>query len=121
MTHDEARQYFKDKGLTYDVLKPYTIDLLINIIQNEIMAMRKQDKDCILLRIKPHKYTAKQLKTNNYENLGLLVDGTYFSSREAVTFNSDGFIGFCGWASGYNNKPFIDGFIKWCDDLTNNG
>lgn len=33
--------------------------------------------------------------------------------RQAITFESDGFIGFCGWADSHNQKPFIDGFMEW--------
>ena len=47
------------------------------------------------------------------------VKGTYFADREAITFNEDGFIGFCGWADGYNLTPFIVGFKEWCDYLEN--
>lgn len=117
MDREEARQYFKDKGLTYGALSRFTVDLLINHIQDEIMTLRKEDDSCILLSIQAHKYTAKQIKTSNYNNLGLRVDGTYFRGREAITFNAGGFIGFAGWASDGNVRPFIDGFIKWCDEV----
>lgn len=116
---EKAREHFTNLGLTYEVLTPYTIDLLINYIQGEILALREENPDCFLRRMKPYKYTAKQIKTNKFDCVELLVDGTYFHNREAVTFNSDGFIGFAGWASGYVNLPFINGFVKWCDKLAN--
>lgn len=118
MNNDDARQYFKDKGLTYDVLSTYTIDLLASIIQNEIMSMRKDQDDCILLRINDCKYSKKQLKANKFDNAYLTVKGTYFDNREAISFNTDGFIGFAGWAGTKNTQPFINGFVKWCDKLT---
>jgi hypothetical protein len=120
MTNDEARHYFQDKGLTYKALTTYTIDLLISIIQNEIMKMRKEREDCILVRINNYKYSKKQLNSKQFNNVFLTVSGTYFSDREAISFNTDGFIGFAGWASTINTKPFINGFIKWCDDLADN-
>lgn len=46
----------------------------------------------------------------------LCVSGRYFSSREAVTFNPDGFIGIAGWADGTNVKPFIRGLVRWADE-----
>ena len=118
MSKDEARQYFEDKGLNYDVLTPQTIDLLIAMIQVEIIKLKEEITDCFLLRMRQHKYSAKQRKTGDYSGIELLVDGTYFSKREAITFNADGFIGFSGWGSGYANRPFIDGFIRWCDEVS---
>ena len=47
----------------------------------------------------------------------LRVDGSYFKDREAISFNGDGFIGFCGWASSRNERPFIDAFIEWTEWL----
>jgi hypothetical protein len=116
--NDEARQYFKDKGLTYDVLNTYTVDLLVNFLQGEILKMRKEQNDCILLRINNQRYTKKQRELNDFNNLEITVEGTYFKKREAISFNTGGFIGFAGWACTNNTKPFIDGFIKWCDELT---
>ena len=37
----------------------------------------------------------------------------YFDSREAVSFNSDGFIGLAGWASSKNIIPILEGFAEW--------
>jgi hypothetical protein len=121
MNNDEARQYFKDKGLTYDVLSVDTIDLLAHMLQAEILKMRKESPDCILTRINTPKYTKAQNSGNKFEWFELTVQGTYFGKREAITFNRDGFIGFAGWASTINTKPFIDGFVKWCDELAVGG
>lgn len=41
------------------------------------------------------------------------VSSNYFSGREAISFNEDGFIGFAGWASDTNIKPFIRAFYRW--------
>ncbi|RHL22642.1 hypothetical protein DW029_08315 [Collinsella sp. AF38-3AC] len=34
-----------------------------------------------------------------------------WNGREAVSFNSDGFIGFCGWADTVNSQPI---YRAWC-------
>ena len=115
MTHDEAIKCFD--GLTYASLNRYSIDLLVHIMQGEIMKLRIEIPDCALLAIDPPKYTAKQLRTGKIKEIEITVSGTYFSKREAVTFNENGWIGFCGWASGYNNEPFVNGFAKWCHAL----
>ena len=43
----------------------------------------------------------------------ITVDGSYFKNREAITFNSDGFVGFAGWACDTNAEPFVNAFIDW--------
>lgn len=37
-----------------------------------------------------------------------------WNGREAVSFNSDGFIGFCGWADSVNSQPFYRAWRAWC-------
>ena len=36
-----------------------------------------------------------------------------WNGREAISFNSDGFIGFCGWADMQNSQPFLNAFRRW--------
>jgi len=45
----------------------------------------------------------------------LTCSASYFSAREAVTFNYDGFIGIAGWASEENVKPILKALIKWAN------
>lgn len=45
----------------------------------------------------------------------MTVRSHYYDSRESISFNKCGFIGFAGWASSNNVAPHISGFIKWCD------
>lgn len=40
-------------------------------------------------------------------------DGAYFKGREAVSLNSDGFIGIAGWADDENVRPFAIAFKAW--------
>ena len=47
----------------------------------------------------------------------LYMKGAYFSERECISFNLDGFIGFAGWASNGNVQPILRAFIRWCDIL----
>lgn len=41
----------------------------------------------------------------------------YFASREAVTFNPEGFVGFAGWADDDNVVPVLKGFLEWVDAM----
>ena len=45
----------------------------------------------------------------------LMVDGSYFKRREAISFNDGGFIGFAGWADKYNVQPFLKAFDRWVE------
>lgn len=54
------------------------------------------------------------------ESAFLFCDGSYFTGREAISFNSDGFIGFCGWADDKNSMPFLVAFYRWVNDWLDN-
>ena len=41
----------------------------------------------------------------------------YFDNREAITFNTDGFIGFAGWADKTNIQPILEGFREWVAEM----
>jgi hypothetical protein len=120
MDNCQARQYFKDKGLTYDFLNIESVKLLELFLQEEIEKAMSESDDCILIKINRYRFTKKQRQSNKFSNLALTVKGTYFKDREAITFSDSGFIGFAGWASTRNTQPFIDGFIRWCDVVVNN-
>ena len=47
----------------------------------------------------------------------ITVNSDYFNGREAITFNSDGFIGFGGWSDDYNVRPFVLAFLIWVDEV----
>lgn len=63
--------------------------------------------DKVMLAIRNHGWPKRGVE--------LRVRGPYFDRREAVTFGTSGFIGFCGWASSCNERPFLDGFREWCE------
>lgn len=45
------------------------------------------------------------------------VDSHYFTKREAISFNQDGFIGLCGWADSKNEIPFYRAFERWLETV----
>ena len=57
----------------------------------------------------------KALRRHGWPSKGfeIKVNGPYFTGRQGIGFESDGWIGFCGWASGLNSVPFEDGFEEW--------
>lgn len=123
MTRDEARQYFIDKGLTYDAITLDDLHLLKWILNRNfavIMVEKTKDDLCggYWCRVNDAKYYKGKFYNNTVVNAYLTGKGTYFEAREVISFNTNGRIGFCGEADGSNMKPVIDAFIEWCDYLT---
>lgn len=113
-----ARNYFKECNLTYDDIGMNEIYKLIQILNRRI----EQADSCMLMMNEPKlkgRYRNIILKDDKIKFAELKVKGTYFNDREAITFNDDGYIGFCGWADGCNLTPFVMGFKEWCDYLKN--
>lgn len=70
------------------------------------LKMRLQPlNDLVMGAIRRHGWPARGIE--------IKVNGPYFKGREGITFSTNGFIGFCGWASGINGVPFEDGFDEW--------
>ncbi len=113
---EDARDYFKKCNLSYSDIDMNDIYELIRICNKLIF------EDNILIMMNEPKFKGKGKniildKNNKIIYAGLKVKGNYFSDREAITFNDDGFIGFCGWADDKRTKIFTDGFIEWCNTL----
>lgn len=49
------------------------------------------------------------------------MNAHYFKMRECISFNRDGFIGFCGWADDENTAPVLEGFNEWLDLMAEAG
>ena len=90
-TNDEARSYFREKGLSYDSINEGDILVLVMMCQQE-------------------------RKTNGaIVSCFLYMNSHYFTRREAISFNQNGFIGFAGWADQGNVNPLLRAFLRWCD------
>jgi hypothetical protein len=107
-----ARGYFSKKGLSYNDIKRCDIEKLHEFLDKEI-----SKGSCLeTMKINP-KIKTKCKSNKKIIHAYMYVDAHYFSKRECISFNSNGFIGFAGWASSNNVRPIIKGFIKWCDYL----
>ena len=60
-----------------------------------------------------------RFNSDGLEYCYIKVYSYYFKDREAISFNRDMFVGFCGWASDKNRTPFHNAFEKWVT-YTNN-
>jgi len=63
------------------------------------------------------KNTLQMEKRKKAKRLFFTCKSEYFTGREAVSFNSDGFIGVAGWASTQNSQPFLRALMRWADYL----
>lgn len=116
--NDSARQFFKDSELTYKDIKYSDFLLLYWAIQRAFEKHNKRQKR------KPkneRNYTMKVAKNPQYIKaktgmkkgfIKVICDN--YSTREAISFNEDGFIGFAGWADSENTRPIIRAFQYWC-------
>lgn len=104
---DLARKAFAESGLDYSDVTPQSIQSLRACINT---AMVKSG--CILGSFRCHQRgTVKSTALGKYAEIK--CKSHYFDGREAVSFNTDGFIGFAGWADDKNVTPILDGFHEW--------
>ena len=113
---DEAREYFKKCNLTYEDIDMNDLYYLISI------ANKKMFNDNILVMMNEPKVKGRGKniildKNNKIVFAELRCKGNYFDDREGITFNEDGFIGFCGWADMKRTRVFTESFKEWCDYL----
>ena len=122
MTRNEARQYFRDKGLSYADISRSDLALLGAFINRNFAAERaaavKAGADPYWLRVNSARhYRGKWTETGAMVCAFLTGKGEYFTAREVVYFNADGWIGFCGHADDKNAQPVLEAFVEWCDEM----
>lgn len=111
-----ARKNF-NKHFTYKDISRADIEKLQELVNNEIEIAVKEDIALESMVMHPKirtKFINKKLK-----HAYLYVDAHYFTKRECISFNPDGFIGFAGWAGDKNRMPILKGFNNWCEYLNN--
>lgn len=120
MNSNQVRDYFKNNGLSYQQIDESDIYMLIALLAKDLKQFVFSphvfdDKGNLSI----NKQTLKiNIKNDVLEQAYIEVKGPYFDNREAISFNTDGFIGFAGWASDENKQVFIDSFKNWVDYLT---
>ncbi|MEK4968589.1 hypothetical protein MKX29_24395 [Cytobacillus sp. FSL R7-0696] len=121
MNRDEAREYFKNSGLSYSDIEVEDIATLNNFLAEELdLYLKEGTEHAKAMDMKVRKPLAKDLKVLKRTGLKyafLKVRGSYFDSREAISFNENGFIGFGGELDSKNVQPILRGFRRWVDLL----
>ena len=123
MTRNEARAYFRDKGLTYADVKLEDLHILRDLLDKHIIQDRTErvqaGKYLYWVRVNKAKYYKGSFDpiTGAMFCAFITGNGTYFHAREVISFNLDGFIGFCGDTDNKNAVPILAAFVEWCDWL----
>lgn len=116
-TTNDAREYFKSKGLTYDSISEGDILILSMMLEKELKKSNKAGETSVSTITLSKKVDMKKKANGHIMYCFLYVNSHYFERREAISFNRDGFIGFAGWADQGNTNPLLRAFLKWCDYL----
>jgi hypothetical protein len=120
MTRDEAREVFKNHGLSYEKLMPVDIEQLAHEIGMELVKYKRfggfhaeqMGMSVAPIRKKDIVFDGGKLKAARIQ-----IDGAYFRRREGITFSQTGFIGFGCEFSDANVEPILKAFCKWCADV----
>lgn len=122
MTRAEARAYFGDKGLTYADISRTDLSYLCALLDLHFVKRRKELERGGLcpywLRTNPARnYKGEWAENGSMICAFLTGKGAYFTAREVVSFNRDGFIGFCGDSGNNAAAPVLAAFVEWCDAM----
>lgn len=103
--NDEARDLIASKGITSDNVTSEQLGLLHAELVSSLNSSGFYDGT----------YTMNPIGNNEKY---MTCRCKEWDSREAVSFNSDGFIGFAGWASTANAKPILDAVKNWLNKVS---
>lgn len=114
---DEAREYFQSKGLSYKDITEGDICTLVMLLNKHVKQTCKEGKMSTTTMRMSEKIKVKCDTHGRIKECYTYINSHYFTRRECISFNEDGFIGFCGWADGANTAPIVSAFREWCDTL----
>lgn len=120
---NEARQCFKDKGLTYNDISLEDLNFLEALLNLEFAKRTVElylnpEKPKYWVRVNPAKYYKGEYTEDGKLICAFLTGkGTYFTAREVISFRRDGYIEFCCDADMKNTEPVMVAFLNWCDWL----
>lgn len=103
MDNDQIREMLSERGVT---VASVTSDQLKDLHQR--LSEKLAASDCFRGTYKMNPMDDEKFMT---------CQASYFSCREAVSFNPDGFIGMAGWASSSNVAPIREAVIEWADSI----
>ncbi len=119
MTRAEARAYFEAKGLTYADISCTDLELLTSLLNMRFAEARRAR----IAAGKPVHWQRVIGVRGEYRASGSMIwtnitaKGATFTVTNVISFNRDGYIGFCGEASEEHLQPVMAAFAQWCDRL----
>lgn len=116
-TNNEAREYFKSKGLSYADITEGDILGLVMLLNKHLKIANIKHETSMGTMYLSKKIDMKKRINGSIITCFLYVNSHYFERRECISFNCDGFIGFAGWADQGNVNPILRAFLEWCDML----
>jgi len=116
-TNDEARAYFRDKGLRYADITDGDIAVLAMFLSEEIKKSNKAGETSVNTMYLSKKISITHKPNGTIIMAFLYMNSHYFTQRECISFNEGGFIGFAGWADEGNTNPIRRAFLRWCDKM----
>lgn len=119
-TNNELREYFSAKGLTYDSIDEGDILILCMMLQKELKKSNKAGETSVTMTLSK-RVDMKKATNGHITECYIYMNAHYFTRRECISFNRDGWIGFAGWADDGNTNPLRRAFLAWCDYLAEGG
>lgn len=119
-TTNEAREFFKSRGLSYDSIHEGDILILCMMLQKELKKSNKAGETSVTMTLSK-RVDMKKKSNGSITECYIYMNAHYFTRRECISFNRDGFIGFAGWADQGNTNPILRAFLEWCNYLAEAG
>ena len=119
-TTNEAREFFKNRGLSYDSIHEGDILILCMMLQKELKKSNKAGETSVTMTLSK-RVDMKKKSNGSITECYIYMNAHYFTRRECISFNRDGFIGFAGWADQGNTNPLLRAFLEWCNYLAEGG
>lgn len=119
-TTNEAREFFKNRGLSYDSIHEGDILILCMMLQKELKKSNKAGETSVTMTLSK-RIDMKKKSNGSITECYIYMNANYFTRRECISFNQDGFIGFAGWADQGNTNPLLRAFLEWCNYLAEAG
>ena len=121
MERDFARKKFVDNNLDYSKINKAKIKTLCNLLNTELSNYKNGSFTMKLrgFRLSDIEYNLDGSLVKCFLRVKGMIENesNHFNGREAISFNTDGFIGFSGWADSKNVQPFLIAFSKWIDEI----
>ena len=115
--NEDCRKRFNDLGLTYDDVTEGDILVLIMLLNREIKKSNKAGETSVNTTHLSSKTVIKKKSNGAITEAYLFMNSHYYTQRECISFNKNGWIGFAGWADEGNSNPIRRAFLEWCDIL----